>query len=52
MDHVASGRSNHLLIAALVLAGGLFSVLVFAGWVRFGADIVLTLAENGLSSCL
>ncbi|WP_169734060.1 hypothetical protein [Ciceribacter selenitireducens] len=42
---------NHALIAALVAGGVAFTVVVFAGWMRFGADIVLTYAENGLSSC-
>ena len=52
MDHVAPKNTNHLLTSAVILAAGIVCVLAFAGWMRFGADIVLTYAENGLSSCL
>lgn len=52
MDQIAPKPLNALLIAALLAGAGLLSAAVFAGWMRFGADIVLTYAENGLSSCL
>jgi len=52
MDDIAPKPLNALLIAALLAGAGLLSAAVFAGWMRFGADIVLTYAENGLSSCL
>lgn len=52
MDPLAPRPLNHALIAALIAGGVAFTVVVFAGWMRFGADIVLTYAENGLSSCL
>lgn len=52
MDTEAAKSLNHAVIAALVAGGLGLSALVFFGWMRFGADIVLTYAENGLSSCL
>ncbi|MCA1968171.1 MAG: hypothetical protein LDL42_03490 [Rhizobium sp.] len=52
MDHVALKNTNHLLTSAVILAGAIVCALAFAGWMRFGADIVLTYADNGLSSCL
>lgn len=36
----------------LLLVLGAVSGLAFAGWIRFGADIFLTLAESGLNWCL
>lgn len=52
MNTEAAKSLNHAVIAALVAGGLGLSALVFFGWMRFGADIVLTYAENGLSSCL
>ncbi|MDQ0421325.1 hypothetical protein J2045_002361 [Peteryoungia aggregata LMG 23059] len=37
--------------AALFLAGTLFSVAVFLGWMRFGGAIFLSLIESGLAYC-
>lgn len=51
MDRTAPRPLNHALIAALVFGAAALTAVVFAGWMRFGADIVLTYAENGLSSC-
>lgn len=51
MDRLAAGQLNHALIAALVAGGAALAVVIFAGWMRFGADIVLTYAETGLSTC-
>jgi hypothetical protein len=52
MEQISGKSTNHLLVAGFVAAGVLLSGLVFAGWLRFASDIVLTFAENGLSSCL
>lgn len=51
MDRLAPRPLNHALIAALIAGAAALTAVVFAGWMRFGADIVLTYAENGLSSC-
>lgn len=51
MDRLAPRPFNHVLIAALIAGAAVLTAVVFAGWIRFGADIVLTYAENGLSSC-
>jgi hypothetical protein len=51
MDRLAPRPLNHALIAALVFGAAALTAVVFAGWMRFGADIVLTYAESGLSSC-
>lgn len=40
-----------LPMTALLLAGTLFSVAVFLGWMHHGADIFLTLIETGLAYC-
>lgn len=37
--------------AALLLAGALFTVTVFFGWMRFGGEIFLSLIESGLAYC-
>ncbi|MFN7011952.1 MAG: hypothetical protein ACK4PN_18210 [Allorhizobium sp.] len=52
MDAQTPKALKSAVIAALVATGLALSALVFVGWMRFGADIVLTYAENGLSSCL
>ena len=52
MDAQTPKALKSAVIAALVAGGFALSALVFVGWMRFGADIVLTYAENGLSSCL
>ncbi|MBO3760827.1 hypothetical protein J5J10_05410 [Ciceribacter sp. L1K23] len=41
-----------MTVVALLLALGAVSGLVFAGWMRFGADILLAFSQNGLSWCL
>jgi hypothetical protein len=40
-----------LPLTALLLAGTLFSLVVFLGWMHHGADIFLTLIESGLAYC-
>ncbi len=40
-----------LPLTALLLAGTLFSLIVFLGWMHHGADIFLTLIETGLAYC-
>lgn len=45
-------RSHRWLpLTALVLAGALFTLAVFLGWMRYGGDIFLTLIESGLAYC-
>lgn len=34
------------------LAGALLLAAIFFGWLRYGVDLFLTFAENGLSLCL
>lgn len=36
---------------ALFLAGVVFTLVVFLGWMRFGGEIFLTLIESGLAYC-
>lgn len=36
---------------ALFLAGAVFTLAVFLGWMRFGGEIFLTLIESGLVYC-
>jgi hypothetical protein len=40
-----------LPLTALMLAGTLFTMAVFLGWLRYGSDIFLTLIESGLAYC-
>ncbi|MDH4414145.1 MAG: hypothetical protein QE484_12615, partial [Rhizobium sp.] len=40
-----------LPLTALLLAGTLFSLVVFLGWMRHGTDIFLALIESGLAYC-
>jgi hypothetical protein len=35
----------------LLLAGTLLTFAVFLGWMRFGAEIFLSLIESGLAYC-
>lgn len=45
-------RSQKLLpYTALFLAGAVFTLAVFLGWMRFGGEIFLTLIESGLAYC-
>jgi hypothetical protein len=36
---------------ALLLAGTIFTVIVFIGWMRFDGEIFLSLIESGLAYC-
>lgn len=40
-----------LPLTALMLAGTLFTVTVFLGWLHYGSDIFLSLIESGLAYC-
>ncbi|MFN3720920.1 MAG: hypothetical protein ACK4UW_18645 [Rhizobium rhizophilum] len=42
---------NWLPYTALLLAGAIFTVVVFIGWMRFDGDIFLSLIESGLAYC-
>ncbi|WP_187182258.1 hypothetical protein [Rhizobium sp. WL3] len=42
---------NWLPYTALLLAGGIFTVVVFIGWMRFDGEIFLSLIESGLAYC-
>ncbi|MBC2774844.1 hypothetical protein H6M51_18445 [Rhizobium sp. AQ_MP] len=53
-DQVMTGQDRAqkwLPLTALLLAGTLFFVVVFLGWMQHGADIFLTLVETGLAYC-
>lgn len=52
MTIAAMPSSRFALKIALGLAFALATTAIFAGWMRFGAEIVLTFTENGLSLCL
>jgi hypothetical protein len=50
MSDVARSQ-KWLPLTALMLAGTLFTLAVFLGWLRYGSDIFLTLIESGLAYC-
>lgn len=52
MNETIAPSSRLALQVALGLAFAVAATLAFAGWMRFGAEIVLTFTENGLSLCL
>jgi hypothetical protein len=39
------------LWTAFALFFGLLLIAIFSAWLRYGADLLLTMAENGLSWC-
>jgi hypothetical protein len=40
-----------LPLTALMLAGTLFTMAVFLGWLHYGSEIFLSLIESGLAYC-
>ena len=52
MDMTATASHRLPLVALAVLAGAGLSAAAFHGWMRYGSDMLVTLAETGLSGCL
>jgi hypothetical protein len=51
MQDDARKHPQSLMITALVGAGLLLSAAAFLGWVVQGPEMLLTMAENGMSWC-
>lgn len=51
MERIDSATPRFLIAALGLALGGGLAVVAFAGWIRYGADIVLSLSESGLSFC-
>lgn len=52
MNRIASPFPKWPLALAAAAAAALVTGLAFAGWMRHGSDLLLGLAESGLSWCL
>ncbi len=51
MELIHSKITLYALMAGLVLAFAALSALAFAGWLSYGAEILLTMSETALSYC-
>lgn len=43
---------NLLAVAAMLSAFAAFTAISFAAWMRYGPEIFLVLADNGINWCL
>lgn len=51
MQQIASTSSRFLPVLALSALGLSLTALAFAGWMRFGDEIVTAMILNGLATC-
>ncbi|NKN36231.1 hypothetical protein HFC70_07645 [Agrobacterium sp. a22-2] len=51
MERIDSIAPRFLITALGVTVGAGLAVVAFAGWIRYGSDIVISLSETGLSFC-
>ncbi|MCM2472022.1 hypothetical protein HGO38_00820 [Rhizobium sp. CG5] len=51
MQRIDSLAPRFLVTALGLLLGAALVVVAFAGWIRYGAEIVISLSESGLSFC-
>ena len=51
MSNNVARTQKWLPYTALLLAGAIFTLSVFIGWMRFGGEIFLSLIESGLAYC-
>lgn len=51
MERIDFKPSHYLVGACLVGSFCVVSALAFAGWLAYGADIVLTFSQNTLALC-
>lgn len=51
MERIDNIAPRYLIAALGIALGAGLVVVAFAGWIRYGSDIVISLSESGLSFC-